>query len=123
MAELKKKIQPVSNWVTFKLKTDKLEPPEIKLKLAPVNRYIESTTMVQRAGATKRMTQAVVNAILNSIVDWDITENGEKIELTDENIAGVMIPLLGEVIQGTKRMLLGFKIFEYISNEENFLKN
>jgi len=122
MPELKKRIQPVSNWVTFKLKTKKLEPPEIKLKLAPVNRYIECATTVSRPGVRNRMTQAVVNAVLNSIVDWDITENGEKIELTDENIAGVMIPLLGEEVAGGK-MLFGFEIFGFISDEDNFLKN
>ena len=122
MSELKQRIQPVSNWVTFKLKTKKLEPPEIKLKLAPVNRYIETATTANRPGVRNRMTQAVVNAVLNSIVDWDITENGEKIELTDENIAGVMIPLLGEEVAEGK-MLLGFKIFGFISDEDNFLKN
>jgi len=74
VSELKKRIQPVSNWVTFKLKTKKLEPPEIKLKLAPINRYIESATTANRPGVRNRMTQAVVNAVLNSIVDWDITE-------------------------------------------------
>jgi len=122
VAEIKQEIKPVSNWLTYELETKKIEPPILKVKLAPINR-ISSMESVDIGGNVKSMTKILVGQILEAVEDWDLTLKDEKLPVSDKNKRIYLIPLLGEQVKGKDRALLGFELFAYANNLENYLKN
>lgn len=123
MSEIKQEIQAVSGWLEYELNTKMLEPPSIKLKIAPINRmeYVDDYDV--KAQGIKPLTTIVINRILRAVRDWDLTLKGKKLPVTEDNKRDYLIPLLGEQVKGKGKTLLGFELFTFASDLENFLKN
>lgn len=121
MAEIKKKFKPLSEWLEYELETKLLDPPKIRLRLAPIFGF---SAMEQAFLGTTLLpiTKAIAEAVVDAVKDWDITEEGKPLPLDDVTKRGVLLPLFSEKIKGRKD-ILGVELFNYGANEENFLKN
>jgi len=123
VAEIKKKIEVISNWLEYELETDIIEPPVLKVRLSPLTdmEYIESYDVP--AGEIKPLTKIIISRILSAVNDWDLTLKGKKIQVTEENKRKYLVILLGTKVKGKGKGLLGFELLNYASNWDNFLKN
>lgn len=126
-----KNLMVLSDWLTFELETDWLDPPIIKLRLSPILEDAPIADVVddRRSGIT--IGDITRYKIYDAIQDWDLTrkerddegnERDVKVPLTRHNKQVLLRSLLGLKIKGEDH-LLGMKILFYARNKENFLKN
>jgi hypothetical protein len=115
LAEVKiEKIPTAEVWAEFKLRTDLLDPPVIKLKLKPAFRssilreifyYYARRTEKQKKQDFKesemfeRLVDGAIALILRNVVDWDLMKNGEPIPCDDENKRYFLEPLLWNLVE------------------------
>ena len=116
-----KEIKPLSEWLKFELETNLLDPPEIDVRLSPIY-SIAAIDHVDVKGEIKSMTKMVVETVLESVQEWNLTQNGKPIPIDDDMKRKCLLPLLGAKIKG-KPQLLGLALWAYATNIENFLKN
>jgi len=115
LAEVKiEKIPTIEIWAEFKLRTDLLEPPVIKLKLKPAFRsailreifyYYAKRKKKERqdeeSEMLERMVDGAISLILRNVVDWDLMKNNEPIPCDDENKRYFLEPLLWNFVEET----------------------
>lgn len=126
MSEFKER-KARSEWIKFELDTKELDPPEINLKLSP----IESITNVDSfdgTGNLKLFSEVVLMKAMACVAEWDIKHKEKLLPIEDLAIKErVLRRLLGERLkkkkENDKPKLLGNAIIEYSTNLENFLKN
>jgi len=114
MAEVKiEKIPTAEVWAEFKLRTDLLDPPVIKLKLKPAFRsailreifyyYAKRKKKKERQDDESEMFERLVDGaialIIRNVVDWDLMKNGEPIPCDDENKRYFLEPLLWNLVE------------------------
>ena len=126
MSEFKER-KALSDWIKFELDTKELDPPEIELKLSP----IESITNVDSFDGKakfKPFSEIVLMKAMHCVSEWKLTAKGKPLPIEDLAIKErVLRRLLGEYLKrenkDDKPQLLGNAIIEYSTNLENFLKN
>lgn len=138
-----------SAWATFRLKTDLIDPPELKLELTRASKkerlsvlmgigdYLEPKTGGPLPEEIMAMMERFVPVAMRHVTGWDLTLNGAPIPCTDEEKAKWLDPLLWEDAElledepadesgeepAKTAPWLWAKIIEFISERENFLKN
>ena len=127
MADIKKLIG-LSDWLTYRLKTTILNPPEIKLRMRPISGLAPLDSMLIDQKQI-RLSRIIIDAVLDAVEEWDVCIEGKPLELTPENKAVYLASLLGEVIEKPENsttyepdVLLGLELLTYGRNLENFLK-
>ena len=117
-----KEIKPLSEWLKFELETTLLDPPEIEVRVSPIY-SITAIDHVDVKGEIKSMTNMVVETVLESVQEWNLTRKGKPIPIDEDDMKRkCLLPLLGAKIKN-KPQLLGLAIWTYAQNIENFLKN
>ena len=121
MSEIVKRYKQ-SDWLEFELETDLIEPPVLKLKVTPLNRIYSLDGYIEMGNKLKKTTttQLLLSLILDVVQDWDLTLKGKPIPVTDENKRNCLVPLFGEKVKGKEATLLGFELFNYVINLDNF---
>jgi len=121
MSELVKRFKQ-SDWLEYELETDLIEPPVLKLKVTPLNRIYSIDSYIGIGNQLKKTTTAQVLAalILDVVQEWDLTLKGKPVPVTDENKRKYLFPLLGEKVKGKGMTLLGFELFNYVADLDNF---
>jgi len=117
MPELKKELKPFSEWVRFEFEDNKLlDPPEIKLKMSPIYAFDTLDYIFSEGRAN------ITNSILECIQEWNLEKGGKKIPLDKETKQRHLRPLLSAKLKGEATML-GWKVYLYAINLDNFVKN
>jgi len=108
--------------ITYKLKTSLIEPPELTLRLKPLDRI----GLLDAAGwgAEMKLGKIIAAAALEAVIGWDLqNEASEPIPLTEENKQRYLLPLLSaEIADGRPGELLGIKIFTDATDPDLFIK-
>jgi hypothetical protein len=115
LAEIKiEKIPTAEVWAEFKLRTDLLDPPVIKLRLKPAFRssilreifYFyakrpekQKKQDIKESEMFERLVDAAIAVILKNVVDWDLMKNGEPIPCDEENKRYFLEPLLWDLAE------------------------
>jgi len=128
LSEFKER-KAISEWIKYELDTKELDPPEIELRLSP----IESITNIDgfdSAGKIKPFSEVVLMKAMACVADWNLKQKGKVLPIEDLEIKErVLRRLLGEKLKKKsedkkeRRILLGNAIIEYSTNLDNFLKN
>lgn len=117
-----KPMEPVSGWVEYPLETKMLEPPAIRVRLRPLDRYDITDNTVEEGAL--RAGRGIVLSAVQAVVDWDLSENGQPLACNEANKVRYLRPILGEPVAGTEgRELLGIRIVRDAQDRELFLKN
>lgn len=118
MPELKKELKPLSEWVKFKLENNKLlDPPEIEFRLSPIYAF-DTLDIIFTEGRKTILT----GSILECIQEWNLKKGDKVIPLDKETKQKHLRPLLSAKIKGEATML-GWKVYLYAINLDNFVKN
>lgn len=127
MANIKRLIG-LSEWLTYRLQTTFLDPPEIKLRMKPISNIAAFDSLGQDI-KDFRPSRLIIDAVLDAVEDWDLTIEGVRLEPTLENKKLYLTPLLGEkirdpeeILDADKEPLLGLILLLYGQTIENFLK-
>ncbi len=115
-------LAPLSEWIEYRLVTDLLDPPVLKLRLKPITFY----SLVDSVGedGTFKYGKATEEAVIGAVAGWDLDHGGVPIPCTEENKAGWLRPLLAEKVEGGGAGdLLAVAIFRDANDRERFLKN
>ena len=121
MAEVKiEKIPNAEVWAEFKLRTDLLDPPIIKLKVKPAFRsailreifyyYAKRKKQEKKDEETEmfeRLVDGAIALILRNVVDWDLMKSGEPIPCDDENKRYFLEPLLWNFVEESPQIESG----------------
>jgi hypothetical protein len=120
MANIKQKFEQLTGWIEYKLESNILDPPILKLRLRPL--YEFSKILPEDYGHSG---QVIAENVFEVVAEWDLTDNGERIPLTEDNKVRYLAPLLQEKLkdQSITRSLLGLAIYEDAQNRALFLKN
>jgi hypothetical protein len=114
-------IKAVSEWQTFTLQTPDLGfNLEIKLKVKPNDPLASADHNEERTSG--QMSEYVRKCVLDSVVDWDLTTEGQPLPVTQENKDKYLKPLLGILIKDEVRCF-GISVLEFARDWSNFLKN
>lgn len=121
MSEFKER-KVISEFIKFELDTTELDPPEIELRISPLD-SIQSLDGFNVAGQVKPFSEIILGKAMACVQEWNLKQNGKELLIADLEIKErVLRRLLGEKLKG-KKILLGNEIITYASNRENFLKN
>ena len=120
MAEVKKRFRALSDWLTYELETDALEPPILKVRVKPI--YGIDAVDYAVEGEKMKLSTFIFNSVIEAVQEWDLTENGTPIPVTYENKLACLGRRLSDRIKDS-RILLGMEIFIFAADQENFLKN
>jgi len=114
LAEVKiEKIPTAEVWAEFKLRTDLLDPPVVKLKLKPAFRssilreifyhYAKGPRKkkqdVNESEVLEGLVDGAIALILKNVVDWDLTKGNEPIPCDEENKRYFLEPLLWDMAE------------------------
>jgi hypothetical protein len=115
LAEVKiEKIPTAEVWAEFKLRTELLDPPVIKLKLRPAFRssilreifyfYARRTEKqkkqeIKESDMFERLVDGAIALILRNVMDWDLMKNNEPIPCDEENKRYFLEPLLWDLVE------------------------
>jgi hypothetical protein len=121
MAEVKKRFRGLSDWLTFELETDAIEPPILKVRLKPIG-YFNIAADAIGQGKDAVLNELMFYAAIDAVQEWDLTENGVAIPSTRENKILHLGPRLSDRLKGTVQ-LFGIAIIDWAANQDNFLKN
>ena len=123
MTEFKER-KATSEWIKFELATKELDPPEIELKLSPIE-TITNVDSFDGSGKFKLFSEVVLGKAMACIAEWKLTQKGKPLPIENEQIKEqVLRRILGEKLKDTKPVkMLGNAIIEYASNLDNFSKN
>jgi len=116
-----KNLKPLSEWLTFELETDILDPPVVKFKVRPITGM--AGLNIEEGDRSRSST--FIEMVLDAIQEWDLADNGEPIPCTEETKqihATYLRCLLGTKLKN-KKGLLGLELAVYAADAENFLKN
>lgn len=121
MGEVKyKPIEPVSRWLEYRLDTTLLDPPVFRCRVRPIDLF----SFYEEIEAGMRWGKATIAAVIDAIVEWDLTNNGVPIPVTDQTKSEWLRPLVAlPVLERGDGMLLGIAVLIDARNRENFLKN
>ncbi|HUV39028.1 MAG TPA: hypothetical protein VMY39_05410 [Planctomycetota bacterium] len=120
MADIKN-LAPISEWITYELDTELLNPPVLKLRLRPMTGW----DAINIDAGQRSVSSTMAEMIIGAIVDWDLSEKGEPIPCNEDAKARHSVflrCLLGQKLKDA-RLLLGLEIALFAGNAENFLKN
>ena len=122
MANIKvRKLEQLSGWIEYKVKTTMLDPPVLRVRLRPTT-PLDMVGMASAGGAGFQFGAMVVAAARAAVAEWDLSADGVPLEVTEENKVLCLTPeLMAEVVEG--RSYLGLAIVEDSQNRELFLKN
>jgi len=109
-------MEQLSGWLEYRLVTDKLDPPVFRCRLRPSN---PMTTLDDMADYGK---PKLSRALLSSVAEWDLADNGVAIPPTEANKAIHLSELVGLIVEG-RDLPLGLAILQDAQKRENFLKN
>ncbi|MBE3131377.1 MAG: hypothetical protein IMZ54_11780 [Acidobacteria bacterium] len=118
-----KPMEPLSDWVEYKLKTELLDPPVFRCRLRPVTELnmLDGMGFIPDLG---KMGKATIEVAVEAVAEWDLAVEGTLIPLTPENKRGWLVPIIAEeVLEREPGMLLGICIVQDAKKRENFLKN
>jgi len=128
MANIKRLIG-LSDWLTYRLQTTLLDPPEIKLRMKPISGMAPLDVLAQETKDI-RASKIIIDAVLDAVEEWDLAIAGEPLSPTPENKRLYLTPLLGmrienpeAILEKDKEPLLGLVLLLYGQTIENFLKN
>ncbi len=126
MTEFKER-KATSEWIKFELDSKELDPPEIELKLSPLD-SIASIDSFDATGKFKLFSEVVLMKAMACIAEWKLTQNGEPLDIEDLAIKErVLRRLMGERLKkkskDEKAKYLGNAVIEYSTNLDNFSKN
>lgn len=116
-------MEPLTDWIEYRLVTDRLDPPVFRCRLRPVTRLnlMDGTPLGDTTFKAGRTLQEVA---IEAVAEWDLAVEGVPIPLTPENKAGWLLPLIDQQVAGREAsILLGIAIVVDARNPENFLKN
>lgn len=118
MPELKKEIKPLSEWVKFELENNKfLDPPEIEFRLSPIYAFDALDNVFG-----KDRDAIITKTIIDCIQEWNLKKNDKLIPLDEETRRRNLRPLLSAKVKG-EEIMLGWKVYLYAINLDNFVKN
>lgn len=76
-------------WFKFKINTTVIDPPELELKIkSDISSMLEKTTCIDQLDDSKdnhQIYESLVSSLIETVIDWDLTLDGEKIPCTVEN--------------------------------------
>ncbi len=117
-----KPMEPVSGWFEYRLQSKMLEPPVLRVRLRPLDRYDITDNTIEEGEF--RAGRGLVLSAVQAVVEWDLEENGKPIPCNESTKVRYLRPILGEAIEGTEgKDLLGVRIVRDAQDRENFLKN
>jgi hypothetical protein len=124
VARLKfKPAAPLSDWIEYRLKTTKLEPAALRLKLRPLDRFDIIDASLEdgefRAGRT------ISAAAAKAVVEWELDDLEGKTIPCNEETKAIHLPelLAEELADKPPGTLLGIQVVKDARNRETFLKN
>ena len=121
-----KKIEPLSEWISFELDTTILDPPIFKVRMEPID-MARITFLV--ADGERDIMGVQKELIIKAIKEWDLAFNGEVIPCTDEKkkeYGSTLRFILGRSLKSEDKdhpKFLLNELLEFASNDETFLKN
>lgn len=133
MATIVKKIQALSEWLTFTLDTTIISPPVIKVKVRPINGIQSGDFLSTLPTGEIAFGSYMVDTAADAIREWDLTDSeGRPLPLSTDNRQGYLRLLLASRIvedgetkdrDEAKDKYFAKEIFNYASDLDNFLKN
>jgi hypothetical protein len=132
VANLKRDLVPISDWVEYELdvKPEILDPPKIRIKVSHL-----SIDEIQDHFGQKKVSAAMREMIADAIVEWDLQLEGVDLPCTAENkkkylrfLVGLRVKSMngkevaydqGKILDG----LFGLSVLSFAGDPENFLKN
>jgi len=121
LSEFKER-KALSEWIKYELDTKELDPPEIEVRLSPID-SINQIDSFDEKGKIRLFSEVVLRKAMACIAEWNLKQKGKPLPIEDLEIKErVLRRLLGERLKG-KKELLGHSILAYAQNLENFLKN
>jgi len=116
-----KKLIGLSDWLTYKLDTSLLEPPEIRVRMRPISGMAPLDAIVEDAAVKKvRLSRIIIDAVCDAVEEWDLSIDGKPLDPTAGNKAVYLVPLLGERV-AESGSLLGLELLNYGWSIDNFL--
>jgi len=116
-----KNLNPLSEWLTFELDTDLLDPPVVKFRVRPTSGMSGLNVKANDRGLSSTFCEMVIDAIQ----DWDLADAGEPIPCDSamkQKHAIYLRCLLGARLKDEGK-LLGIELALFAGDTENFLKN
>ena len=122
MADVKfKPLEPLSDWIEYRLETDKLDPPVFRCRLRFVDMFNVVDSLMRKSSV--KMGEAGMETAIEAVAAWDLTQAGIPIPCTDENKLGWLRPIIAEPLAGKPEgSLLGIAILNDARDKENFTK-
>lgn len=103
--------------------TDGLQYP-VKFTVAYLGAYMIPDYVRAADAATLRLSRVMMDALVDVVVAWDLTENGQPIPCTEENKRRYFPSILGLRLAGEEPgEFLGWALLAFAGEQGNFLKN
>ena len=118
MAELKKKIEPLTDWIKFDIETDILDAP-LGLRFRPINPAIVIDMKEDRI----KYSRYIIEVLIDAIVEWDLRWEDKPYPCTEDNKRPLIMWLAGAFLKDQPGRMFGFAALDAASDQANFLKN
>lgn len=112
-----KRLEQLTGWLEYELETTLLDPPTLRVRLRPIDTFDLGDVL---DGATIKPT-ATLGLAIRAVADWELTQDGQPLLMTEDIKAAVLRPLMSEKVKD--RTILGIAIIQDAQNRELFLKN
>lgn len=129
------KFQMEGEWLDLEVKSEKKDK-SLRLRIKPLSAKDQSDL----ADAASKDVREFFSSISKVIIDWDLTQNGEKLPCNDEEKEKYLPFLIGMEIKEPEKKdeeldedeeeekekfpnLIGFEILKFAQNFDNFIKN
>jgi hypothetical protein len=120
VAELKKKLEPLTDWIRFEIDTDIIDPPEISLRFRPVN---PAVVFDMKGGDQQKYSSYIIEVLVDAIVEWDLRWQDKPYPCTEEAKRPFIMSIVGAFIKDKPGRMFGFAALDAASDQSNFLKN
>ena len=123
MGEIKKRFLGLSEWVTFELETDAIDPPVLRLRMRPVQ-VMGVFDAIAGGSGPHTYRDYMTSVAVEAVQEWDLADAGAPIPPTEENKRLYLVEqgFLGLRVRG-EDVALGMAIIKYAGTRDNFLKN
>lgn len=122
MAELKL-LEQLTGWIEYRLKTDLLDPPVLRVRLRPLDAFDWRDAMP--VNGEHRLGLATLEVAVEAVAEWDLSQNGQPIPIPADRKKKIatLRPLMAEEVAVREGTLLAHAIIADAQNRELFLKN
>jgi hypothetical protein len=117
VAELKKKLEPITDWIKFEVESDIVS--EISIRFRPVNPAVVVDMKEDRV----KYSRYIIEVLIDAIVEWDLQWEGKPYPCTEETKRPLIMWIVGAFLKDQPGRMFGFAALDAASDQSNFLKN